>query len=372
MTSFSEKLVKKTFGDAGIEINGTHPWDIQVHDPRFFARVVADRSLGLGESYMDGWWDSESLDQMFFRLVRTKINRHSQHPIHAFLGYIQALILNLQSKNRAKIVGKQHYDAGNTLFEKMLGPTLVYSCAYWKEARNLDQAQIAKLDLICRKIDLRPGMKVLDIGCGWGSFAQYASKNYGVSVVGITISKEQLEHAKLRCKGLPIELRFQDYRDVNETFDRIVSVGQFEHVGKKNYKTYFKVARRCLKEDGLFLLHTIGGNKNTRLGDPWIQKYIFPGGLLPSISQIGTAIEDQFVMEDWHNFSANYDKTLMAWHDNFNHHWDELKDQYDERFFRMWNYYLLLCAGCFRARHLQLWQIVLSPNGVAGGYESIR
>jgi len=237
---------------------------------------------------------------------------------------------------------------------------------------TLDDAQEAKLELICRKLGLQTGMKLLDIGCGWGSLATYAAERYGVEVVGITVSSEQVDMARKLCAGMPVEIRLQDYRDVNEQFDRIVSVGMFEHVGYKNYRTYMQVVRRCLNDEGLMLLHTIGGNRPTRSVDPWIDKYIFPNGMLPSIGQLGRAIEGLFVMEDWHNFSADYDRTLMEWSRNLEANWGRLKNDYDERFHRMWKYYLLLCAGAFRARGNQLWQIVLSPKGVIGGLTSVR
>ena len=227
-----------------------------------------------------------------------------------------------------------------------------------KIASNLDEAQEAKLNLICQKLYLRPGMKILDIGCGWGSFAKYAAEKYQAEVVGITISQKQLELAKIRCEGLPITLRFQDYRDVNERFDRIVSVGQMEHVGYKNYNTYMQMVHRCLKNEGIFLLHTIGSNKTVKSTDPWIEKYIFPNGQIPSAEQLTKAANGFFILEDWQNFGADYDKTLLAWHQNFVQNWEALKAQYDERFYRMWTYYLLACAGAFRARLLQLWQIV--------------
>lgn len=372
MSRKAKQMISDIFTKSGVQINGSNPWDIKIHDEGFYDRVLAQGSLGLGESYMDGWWDSDSIDEMMLRLIRAKLDEHYPLNFSSVTGYLTACVLNLQSKKRATIVGEQHYDTGNDLFSHMLDKRMAYSCGYWKNARTLDEAQEGKLDLICRKIDLQPGMRVLDIGCGWGSFAQFAAEKYGAEVVGITISKEQLELAKKRCAGLPVDLRFQDYRDVTEKFDRIVSVGQFEHVGSKNYRTYFKVSRRCLKNDGLFLLHTIGGNRTVRNGDPWLEKYIFPGGMLPSIKQIGGAIERNYVMEDWHNFSTDYDKTLLAWHANFNNSWDKLKSSYGERFYRMWNYYLLLCAACFRSRRIQLWQTVLSPEGVPGGYESIR
>ena len=171
---------------------------------------------------------------------------------------------------------------------------------------------------------------------------------------------------------MPIDIRLQDYRDINEKFDRVVSVGMFEHVGHANYKTFMQTVHRALSEDGLFLLHTIGVNEYSPMANEWIVKYIFPNGALPTISQIAKPTEKLFVMEDWHNFGVYYDNTLMAWCQNFINHWEQLKTKYDERFYRMWTYYLLACAGGFRSRSIGLWQVVFSKNGVAGGYFAPR
>jgi cyclopropane-fatty-acyl-phospholipid synthase len=367
-----KKLAQKLLDEADIKINGDRPWDIIVHNEKLYERVICQGSLGLGESYMDGWWDCHQLDEFFFRLVRADVQKSIKLNLKELLYCLQAKLFNLQNKTHSKIVSDQHYDLGNDLYRAMLDKNLVYTCAYWKNAQNLDEAQEAKLDLVCKKLQLKPGQKILDIGCGWGSFAKFAAERYGVHVIGITISQEQVDLANELCKGLPVEIRLQDYRDVNEPFDHIVSLGMFEHVGYKNYRTYMQVVQRCLKDDGLFLLHTIGGNRSVTNGDAWFEKYIFPGGMLPSIAQIGKSIEDVLVMEDWHNFGVYYDRTLLAWFDNFNRHWLELAPRYGERFYRMWSYYLLQCAGLFRARHCQLWQIVLSKKGLLGGYESIR
>jgi len=364
--------VENYFQKAGITLNGQNPWDIQVLDDKFYKKVITHGSLGLGESYMDGLWEAEKIDELTNRVVRSNIKQNRGFSLSEIGQSFQAFLLNLQSKSRAFIVGEKHYDIGNDLFMKMLDKRMAYSCAYWKNASNLDEAQEAKLELICQKIGLKPGMKVLDIGCGWGSFAKYAAEKYGVSVVGITISQKQLELAQNLCKGLPIELRLQDYRDVNETFDRVVSIGQMEHVGYKNYKVYFDVVHKCLTNDGIFLLHTIGSNLSVNRCDPWIEKYIFPNGMLPSIKQLAAAFENKFIMEDWHNFGENYDRTLMAWYHSFDSQWNDIKKDYDERFYRMWKFYLLTCAGVFRARNIQLWQVVLSKNGIPGGYHSIR
>ena len=245
-------------------------------------------------------------------------------------------------------------------------------CADDKDAFNHPAPFLIKDTMKLISMFTKKGMKVLDIGCGWGSFAKYAAKKYGARVVGISVSKEQVKLARELCKGLPVGIKFQDYRDVDEKFDAIISLGMFEHVGSKNYREYMKKVYNCLEEKGLFLLHTIGINESTNLTDPWIDKYIFPNSKLPSVKQIGNAIDGLFVLEDWHSFGTDYDKTLIAWHSNFNKNWKNLKKDYNEKFKRMWNYYLLSCAGGFRARKNQLWQIVFSKKGIKRGYNSIR
>jgi len=337
-----------------------------------YKRVLAGGSLALGESYMDGWWDCKALDQLVYRVLKAELDKEVKGSFKMMKNVLKAKIFNLQRKSRAYVIGERHYDIGNELYKNMLDKRMNYSCGYWKNAKTLDEAQEAKLDLICKKIMLKPGMTVLDVGCGWGGFVKFAAEKYDAKVVGITVSKEQVELAKQLCKGLNVDIRLQDYRDLKEKFDSVVSVGMIEHVGYKNYREYMKVVDRCLKEDGLFLLHTIAGNNSVHSGEPWIDKYIFPNGMLPSAKQLTTATEGIFVLEDWHNFGTDYDKTLIAWHHNFNNNWDKIKHKYDERFFRMWNFFLLSCAGSFRANKNQLWQIVYSKKGVEGGYESVR
>jgi len=363
--------VEGLLAEAGVEIGGRRPQDIQVHDPDWYARVLAQGSLGLGESYMDGSWDANALDVFLLHLMRARLDER----VHGFgeIGdALRAKLFNLQAGRGAYEVGKRHYDLGNDLYQAMLGRRLVYSCGYWAHAEDLDAAQEAKLDLICRKLGLRPGQRVLDIGCGWGEALKFAAERYGVSGVGITISSEQADFARQLCAGLPIEIRLQDYRELDEPFDAVFSVGMFEHVGEKNYRRYFEVARRCLRADGLFLLHTIGGNLSRHRTDPWIARYIFPNSMLPSIRQIAEASEGLFVMEDWHNFGADYDRTLQAWRNNIEAAWQRLDARYDERFRRMWRFYLAASMASFRCRHAQLWQVVLSPEGVRGGYRSLR
>ncbi|WP_416260053.1 cyclopropane fatty acyl phospholipid synthase [Gibbsiella quercinecans] len=366
------RIAHEMLSMAGIAINGSRPFDIKVKNPDFFKRVLQEGSLGLGESYMDGWWECERLDVFFQRVINAGLERKLPHHLKDTLRIATARLVNLQSKKRAWIVGKEHYDLGNDLFTLMLDPYMQYSCAYWKDAKTLEQAQEAKLLLICEKLQLQPGMRLLDIGCGWGGLSAYAAKNFGVSVVGVTISAEQQKLAQARCAGLDVKILLQDYRDLQQQFDRIVSVGMFEHVGPKNYRTYFNVVERNLKPDGLFLLHTIGSNRTDMNVDPWINKYIFPNGCLPSVTQIAHASEGHFVMEDWHNIGADYDRTLMAWYERFQQAWPQLAARYSERFERMFSYYLNACAGAFRARDIQLWQVVFSPKGVAGGIRVAR
>lgn len=355
---------------ADIVINGDRPWDMQVHAPDVADRIFAEGTLGVGESYMDGDWDAEALDEFICRVLRRRLDQKVR-PVKVVLHALKARLVNRQTLARARQVGEQHYDLGNDFYEAMLDSRMTYTCGYWKQAENLEQAQAAKLDLICRKLQLEPGMRVLDIGCGWGSFMGYAAEHYGVECVGVTISREQAELARQRYHGLPLEFRLQDYRELDETFDRVVSIGMFEHVGNKNYRTYFEVVQRCLRDRGLFLLHTIGKNERRPQSDPWMDKYIFPNGELPSVGQIGDAVDNLFVVEDFHNFGPDYDRTLMAWYRNFEAAWPRFADRLGERFHRMWRFYLLSCAGAFRARDLQLWQWVLSRGGTDGVYPRV-
>jgi cyclopropane-fatty-acyl-phospholipid synthase len=366
-------MVERLFNAVDIRINGNRPWDVQVHHEGLYRRIIAQGSLGLGEAYMDGWWDCENLDEVFFRLIRAEVEGRFRFNFTflLFIALLKSKVLNHQRKSNAFTVGKRHYDIGNDLYRCMLDKRMVYTCAYWENARDLDEAQEAKLNLACRKLQLMPGMHVLDIGCGWGSFAKYAAEQYGVRVTGITVSGQQVELTKEICHGLPVDIQLKDYRDVSGTFDRIVSLGMFEHVGYKNYRTYMQMVARSLKDGGLFLLQTIGNNKSTTHYDPWLDKYIFPNAMIPSIKQIGQSCEGLLIMEDWQNFSADYDQTLMAWFKNFDRNWPRLQSHYGDKFYRMWRYYLLSCAGLFRARSQQLWQIVFSKHGVLKGYRRI-
>jgi cyclopropane-fatty-acyl-phospholipid synthase len=361
---------------ADVRLDGGRPWDLRVHDPRFYRRVLAGGSLAFGESYMDGLWDCEALDECLCRVLSARLDREVRS-WRMVWNVVRAKLLNLQSTQRAYNIGEHHYDRGNDLFEVMLGERMIYSAGYWRNLEGdhpgaLDAAQEAKLDLVCRKLRLQAGDRVLDIGCGWGGFLEYAAAKYGVEGVGLTVSGEQARLARERCRAHPVEIRLQDYRDLHEQFDHVVSIGMFEHVGPKNYETYFDTVRRCLRPGGLFVLETLSAARTSGTTNAWMNKYIFPGGSAPSAQQLAAALEERLVIEDWHNFGADYDRTLMAWHRRFADGWPALRGRYDERFRRMWRFYLLACAGTFRARRNQNWQLVLSDGGADGGYRGVR
>lgn len=354
---------------ADIRLDGDRPWDLHIRDRRAIDRILGYGNLGLGEAYMAGWVDIERVDEFVERVLRFGLGREVGRSPWLWWHALKARLFNCQTRDRCWEVGERHYDIGNDFYRDMLDPRMTYTCGFWGEgAQTLAEAQEHKLDIICRKLDLKPGQRVLDIGCGWGSFMIYAAEHYGVECVGLTISKEQAALGRELAGDLPVEFRLMDYRDVDEPFDHVVSIGMFEHVGRHNYDEYMQVARRCLKPDGLFLLHTIGTNREGAPPDPWISKYIFPNGELPALQQVVDACEGRFVVEDMHNFGADYDRTLMAWYENFEQAWPRWRTSYGDAFGRMWKYYLQSCAGGFRARQIQLWQFVLSPYGTRGGY----
>ena len=366
------KRFEQILEPAGIRLNGSDPWDVQVHNNALFSRIARHGTLGLGEAYIDGWWDCEALDEMITRGFRAGLEDKVRNNLRFWLYLVGSRLVNRQSRGRAFQVGEQHYDIGNDVFESMLDPHMNYSCAFWDGAQTLEEAQIAKMQMICAKLRLEPKMQVLDIGCGWGGLACWMAQHHGVSVTGVTVSNEQAQLARERCAGLPVTIEIRDYRELEGQFDRIVSVGMFEHVGPRNYRTFFGKTRSLLKDQGLFLLHTIGAGRGGFATDRWIEKYIFPNGVLPPAPTLAEHAGAFFSIEDWHNFGADYDPTLMAWYQNFNDAWPTLKDHYGERFKRMFNYYLLVCAGSFRSRENHLWQLVLSVGGITGGYRAPR
>lgn len=366
--------IKKVLDQADISVQGDRPWDLQVYDPRLYGRLLRHGSVGLAEAYIDGWWNCDRIDEFITRLMRTGVQTRMPALVR-FKDACRALayrLVNFQSDRRAFTVGKVHYDIGNDLFQRMLDDSMMYSCAYWAQASTLAEAQQAKIDLICRKLDLKPGQTVLDIGCGWGGLAEHLARHYQVKVVGVTVSQEQQAFAQQKLSDLPVDIRLADYRSLTGRFDRIVSVGMFEHVGAKNHRIYFETVHRLLAEDGLFLLHTIGEEADSAAPEPFINKYIFPNGKVPSRREINNAGLGLFRLEDWHNFGPDYDRTLMAWAQRVDAAWPELSDRYDERFQRLWMFYLYSCAAFFRSRQGQLWQQVYSPLTSDQEYRSVR
>ncbi|PCI25442.1 cyclopropane-fatty-acyl-phospholipid synthase [Candidatus Peregrinibacteria bacterium] len=355
--------------EAGITVNGSNPWDIHIHNDNFFLRLLFYGTVALGESYVDGWWDVEKLDQFVYKLLDAKLVDHKsytlQHPIAKILNklrFLSPLFFNKQNKTQASKDVKYHYNIGNDLFEAMLDKRMNYSCAYWKNAKNLDEAQEAKLDMICKKLKLEPGMSVLEIGCGWGGFAKYAIEKYGVRVRGITLSENQRDYALKYCKGLNFQADIIDYREIQGQYDRVVSIEMIEHVGPKNYQEYFQVIDRCLKKEGLCLIQFDGKSESLHWNDVWIEKYIFPNTVTPSPKQITTAIENLFFIVDWEDFTKDYHTTMMEWDKNIDKNWETLKKNYDERFYRMWKFYLLYCPATALAKSQHLWQVVFQKT----------
>ena len=367
-----KSAVQRMLSLAEIEINGNRPWDVQIHHPGFYKRVITEAELGLGESYMDGWWTCDALDQLFYKILSKDIRKQIKVPFTEAASLLLTRLLNMQTRTRSKKVVDTHYNPSSEVILSFLDPYNQYSCGYFKETDDLNEAQEQKLDLICKKLALTATDRVLDIGCGWGGFAKFAAERYACHVTGISISDEQLTYAKDDCEGLPVQLVCSDYRDFMGSFSKVVSIGMIEHAGHKNYRTLMEVVHTCLEDDGLFLLHTIGSLISGTRIDPWTAKYIFANSNLPSLQQLARASEGLFVLEDLHNFGQYYDPTVMAWADNFERNWPQFEAQYDERVYRMWTYYLRHLAGAFRSRKNQLWQLVFSKKGVPGGYDAIR
>jgi cyclopropane-fatty-acyl-phospholipid synthase len=362
----AEALVREIFTSAGVGVEGKNPGDILVKNPEFYGRLLREASIGLGESYMDEWWECEALDLFIEKLLRVDIKKKIAGSWRLKLLTVQAYVTNMQSRARASQIAEKHYDLGNDLYRVMLDERLVYTCGYWKNAKTLSEAQEHKLDLVCKKARLQPGMRVLDVGCGFGGFAIYAAEKYGCEVVGVTVSVEQQRLAieKVKAAKVPVEVRLQDYRAVHGQFDAVVSMGMFEHVGWRNYRQFMEVVHRCLKKEGSAVLHTVGSNEFQTHGIPFFEKHLFPNSASPSLGQLGEAMENLFVLEDIHNIGPDYGPTLLAWWRNFEAGYPTLdQKRYDRRFWRMWRFYLLAAAGAVAARESQLWQLVMSHVG---------
>lgn len=366
--AYAETAIREIFDSAGVGVEGRAPGDIIVKNPDFYARLLRDASIGLGESYMEEWWECEELDLFIEKLLRADIKKKLSGSLKLKLLTLRALVTNMQSRERAYQVAHAHYDLGNDLYEVMLDKRMVYTCAYWKNAKTLEEAQEHKLDLVCRKAGLKPGMRVVDLGCGFGGFAMYAAEKYDCEVMGVTVSVEQQRFGSrvAKEKGLKVDLRVQDYRNVFGKFDAVVSIGMMEHVGWKNHRNFMEVVHRCMKDEAIAVVHTIGSNEYQRHGIPFFEKYIFPNAASPSLEQVGKATENLLVVEDVHNIGPDYRPTLLAWWKNFDEGYSTLdQKKYDRQFYRMWRFYLLAAAGAVAARESQLWQFVLTRLGRA-------
>lgn len=349
-------------------------YDIIIHNDKARDDFISG-SLGFMESYMKGYWSCRDLEKLFQKLEEANLHQLSLYTIPQLisigLNRLRVKIKGFTQKD-GQLVGLQHYDLPRKLYETMLGSSMIYSCAYFKNVNSLHDAQRAKMELICQKIKLSPGMTVLDIGCGWGTLAYFLVVNYNVKVVAITISKEQIKYCQETFQHPNLTYKLEDYRNMNDQiFDRIVSVGMFEHVTSINYETYFKVCEKILKPKGLFLLHTITGDKSHQPGEgnPFIMKYIFPNSQLPSLSQITQFTSYKFVIEDVQNFGLYYAKTLKKWRNNFDDYLQ--KNTLDNSFIRMWKAYLIMSQIGFEKNRIFLHQLVLSKDQTEV-YEAVR
>ncbi len=350
---------------ADVRLDGSRPHDIRVHDSRVFSRVAVHGSVGLGEAYLDGWWSTDDLEELAYRLASARLQRVTEWLPRGMVQNVTARLFNQQTRGLAQRVARDHYEMGNDLFSGFFGRYKNYSCAYFQDTDDLDRAQRQKLDLICKKLDLRPGDRLLDVGGGWGELARHAAAEYGAKVTSINISEEQMRYARAHCKGLDVTVQRCDYRDVRGAFDKVAAIAMFTHIGQRNYRTFMQSIRRVLEPGGIFIMEGVWGNVSTNRIDAWMDKYVFPGAMIPSGAQTFQAFEDIFVAEDIHNFGPHYLKTLRAWDANFEAAWPELRERYGERMHRIFNYYFRTIAGFFRARALQNWHLVLTPVGAA-------
>lgn len=369
-------IVTDLFARAGVQLDGSRPWDIQVRNPRFYRRALRG-SLGLGDSYMDGDWDVRELDALFVRLIRANLaSSLLARAGRAWLG-IRARLGNLQTRVRSLDVARSHYNLDHRLYELFLGPWNQYTCCFFDRTRELEQAEVRKLEMICSKLELTRGDRVLDIGCGWGGFARYASSTRGCHVTGISLSREQVDYARRFTAGLPVDIVEADYRDLPAlrpagSFDKILVCGMIEHVGYRNYRGLMEIVHGLLTRSGLFLLHTIGNGINTRIADPWIVKHIFRNSMLPSMEQLAGALRGLFTVQDWENYGRYYVDTLAAWQRRFEENWERIAlidttPRFDERFRRMFNYYFLSCKAAFDVESIFLWHLVMSRRGERAG-----
>lgn len=379
-----QETLARILQPAGIELDGKNPYDPQIHDDRAYNMILGGGTLGVGNAYIEGFWGCDRVDELVSKVLEADLHSMIAASPQLLARSALARVVNMQTPHRSKQVAEMHYDLPSELYEAFLDSNMQYTCGYWRKADNLDEAQRQKMSLVAKKLGIQQGMKVLDIGFGWGQLANYFAEEHGAEVTGITVSEEQLRYAQEHFDKPDYYL--MDYRELDMPgyFDRVTAIGVIEHVGYKNYRPFMQVVRNLLARDGLFLLQTIGNTKSNVTGDPWLNKHIFPNGMTPSEVQLAAASEGVLLKEDEHSFGQDYDKTLISWHENFINNWPNLDGQmidearpelgrYDERFRRTWEYYFLMCAGSFRSRKaMQLWQNVYSRDGITYGYEPVR
>tara|TARA_R110002072_G_scaffold42064_12_gene118122 strand:+ start:69701 stop:70834 length:1134 start_codon:yes stop_codon:yes gene_type:complete len=369
--------------ESNLTTPGFHQPPLEHHpkmDESVRRRIQRDGIFGLGETYEQGLWSTAHLNEYMDQVFTAPAPRLTPFVwARLILGALDKRIFNRQAGRGAFNIGEKHYDLGNDLFRSMLDSSMSYTSGYWASADTLEQAQEAKLDLICRKLSLQPGQHILDIGCGWGNFAEHAARNYGARVTGVTVSKEQAAFARNRCADLPVDIRLQDYREVDELFDHVVSIEMIEAVGRKNLPNYYSVVDRCLSEGGLFVLQVISGNTLTRTSDRrldqyilWLVRNIFPDGYLPRADELVPPRNTDLRIVDWHRYDDDYNQTLLAWAARFNENWAQIADQYDERFYRRWNFYIHGCAAMFRAQLIDVNQLVYTKGKTSTRFEPVR
>jgi cyclopropane-fatty-acyl-phospholipid synthase len=363
--SISQRVIESILEPQDIHINGNRPWDMVVRDERVFRDIVTRGSLGLGNAYTQGWWDSPALDEWMYRVSQSPALRSARtltHIIPNALATASEFLYNTQSLPRSQHVLKKHYELNLPLFANMLDPLMQYSCAHFGNTKTLPEAQVEKLDLIARKLEISERDTLLDIGSGWGGLAKYFSENKGCSVTGINISQKQIQFSEKFAPSQKVSFQNRDYRQIEGIFDKVVSVGMFEHVGPQNYRAFMKSAHKALRPGGLLLIQSITKSTSDKICDPWIKRNIFPNSHIPSLAQVSAAAEDLFVLESVQNIGEHYDKTLMCWHKNFTKNWEKISPSFDSAFQRKWTYYLLTCAGVFRARELGCCQVLFRKN----------
>jgi cyclopropane-fatty-acyl-phospholipid synthase len=355
-------LVAAVLRTAGIHLGGDQPWDVQVTDPRFYSSVLLRGSLGFGESYMRGWWHVEDLEEVAYRLSRAGLHWVARALPPHLVALAAASFSNRQTRTDSVNLVDRHYNLGNDLFRGFLGRSMVYSCAYFDDTESLDRAQELKLDLICRRLGLKAGERLLDIGGGWGEFARHAALHYGCHVTSINIADEQIRHARERCAGLPVEIVKCDYRDLRGSFDKVAVIAMLTHVGHSNYRRFMTIVHDCLATGGRVLVETLGSRISKVNCEPWTNRYIFPGGVVPSLRQIDRAADGLLARTEVTEFGHHYVPTLRSWNANLHASWPQLAGRYPETTRLMLGYFFLTVAGAFRAGHLKYWHVQLQKG----------